>query len=137
MRRPISSKSHTCTEGMHVYAAGISGKVDAHYPGRSVHLPRATGSERNRDGWAEVSRRHSRSADRTEGRNVNDRKETGISEMRGDAEGRSEMTGAGTAGRGRNPREAGTGASSIPIRKVNSLQGSTNWMEAVVGRESI
>ena len=79
MRRPISSKSHTCTEDMYVYAAGISGKVDAHYPGRSVHLPRATGSERNRDGGVEVSRWHSRSADRTEGRNVSDRKEPGIS----------------------------------------------------------
>jgi hypothetical protein len=38
MRRPISSKSDTCTEGMGVYAAGISVKVDAHYPGRSVDL---------------------------------------------------------------------------------------------------
>ena len=27
MRRPISSKSETCTEGMDVYAAGISVKV--------------------------------------------------------------------------------------------------------------
>jgi hypothetical protein len=36
MRRPISSKSDTCTEGGVVYAAGISVKVGAHYPGRSV-----------------------------------------------------------------------------------------------------
>ncbi len=137
MRRPISSKSHTCPEGLYVYAAGISGKVEAHYPGRSVHRPRATGVERRREGWAEVSRRHRRSADRTEGRNVSDRKEPGISAMRGDAEGRSEMTGAGTAGRGRNPREAGICASSIPIRKENSLPESTQLMEAVVGRENI
>jgi len=75
MRRHISSKSHTCTEGMHVDAAGISGKVDAHYPGRSVDLPCATAVERGRDGSTEVSRGHSRSADRTEGRNVIDRKE--------------------------------------------------------------
>jgi hypothetical protein len=39
MRRPISSKSHTCTESMDVYAAGISVKVSASYPGRSVELP--------------------------------------------------------------------------------------------------
>ena len=39
MRRQISSKSDTCTEGMDVYAAGISVKVDVHYPGRSVDLP--------------------------------------------------------------------------------------------------
>jgi len=39
MRRQISSKSDTCTEGMVVDAAGISVKVDAHYPGRSVGLP--------------------------------------------------------------------------------------------------
>ncbi len=38
MRRPITSKSNTCTEGMDVYAAGISVKVGAHYPGRSVNL---------------------------------------------------------------------------------------------------
>ena len=70
MRRPISSKSNTCTEGMDVDAAGISVKVGAHYPGRSVDLPCATGVERWRDGSAEVSRGHSRSIDRTEGPNV-------------------------------------------------------------------
>ncbi|MGD8449250.1 MAG: hypothetical protein PVJ45_05550 [Desulfobacterales bacterium] len=42
MRRRISSKSDTCTESMVVYAAGISVKVGAHYPGRSVNLPCAT-----------------------------------------------------------------------------------------------
>ena len=36
MRGPIDSKSHTCTAGVSVNAAGISGKVGAHYPGRSV-----------------------------------------------------------------------------------------------------
>jgi len=36
MRGPINSKSSTCTEGAVVDAAGISGKVGAHYPGRSV-----------------------------------------------------------------------------------------------------
>jgi hypothetical protein len=36
MRWHISSKSSTCTEGVAVDAAGISGKVGAHYPGRSV-----------------------------------------------------------------------------------------------------
>ena len=47
------------------------------------------------------------------------------------------MTGAETVGRRRNLREAGTGASSIPIRKENSLQESTSLMEMVVGRENI
>ena len=60
MRRQISSKSGTCTEGLHVDGAGISGKVGAHYPGRSVNLLYATGAERCRDGLAEVSRWHSR-----------------------------------------------------------------------------
>jgi hypothetical protein len=50
MRRRISSKSDTCTEGMDVYAAGISVKVGAHYPGRSVCLPCAAVVERCRDG---------------------------------------------------------------------------------------
>jgi hypothetical protein len=58
MRRPISSKSNTCTDGMAVDAAGISVKVNAHYPGRSVDLPSATVAERRRNGSAEVSRGH-------------------------------------------------------------------------------
>lgn len=58
MRRRLSSKSDTCTEGMDVDAAGISVKVGAHYPGRSVDLPSATVAERRRDGSAEVSRGH-------------------------------------------------------------------------------
>jgi hypothetical protein len=39
MRRPISLKSDTCTESMDVDVAGISVKVGAQYPGRSVNLP--------------------------------------------------------------------------------------------------
>ena len=39
MRRQLSLKSDTCTEDMDVDAAGISVKVNAHYPGRSVDLP--------------------------------------------------------------------------------------------------
>ena len=35
MRRRISLKSDTYTKSMDVYAAGISVKVCAHYPGRS------------------------------------------------------------------------------------------------------
>ena len=38
MRRPISSKSDTCTESLCVNAADISVKVGAHYPGRSATL---------------------------------------------------------------------------------------------------
>jgi hypothetical protein len=38
MMRRISQKSDTCTERMDVYVAGISVKVSAHYPGRSVML---------------------------------------------------------------------------------------------------
>jgi hypothetical protein len=70
MRRPISSKSGTCPEGVSVYAAGISVKVGAHYPGRSDGLPRATGVERLWEGSSEVSRGRSRLADRAEGLNV-------------------------------------------------------------------
>jgi len=60
MRRPISSKSDTCTESMDVDAAGISVKVGVSYPGRSVNMPWATDTERCWDGLAEVSRGHSR-----------------------------------------------------------------------------
>jgi hypothetical protein len=70
MRRPISSKSKTCTERLHVDAAGISVKVRAQYPGRSVTLPCASGAERRCDGVTEVSRGHSSSDDQSEGPNV-------------------------------------------------------------------
>jgi hypothetical protein len=60
MRRHISSKSNNCPEGMAVYAAGISGKVSVHYPGRSVRPPSARNVERRFDGGAEVSRGHSK-----------------------------------------------------------------------------
>jgi hypothetical protein len=46
----------TTREGVAVDAAGIWDEGHAHYPGRSVNLPRATGVERRRDGLAEVSR---------------------------------------------------------------------------------
>jgi hypothetical protein len=55
---------------MDVNAAGISVKVGVHYPGRSVGLPRATGTVRCREGSIEVSRRRSRLADQVEGQNV-------------------------------------------------------------------
>ena len=38
MRRHKSSKSNICTEGVGVYAAGISVEVSVHYPGRSAAL---------------------------------------------------------------------------------------------------
>ena len=70
MRRLGDPKSYTCMESMDVYAAGINVKVDIPYPGRSARLPRATEVERLGDGCAEVSRRRSRSIDRTEGQNM-------------------------------------------------------------------
>jgi len=50
IRRLISSKSHTCTEGVYVYVTGISGKVNAHYPGRSAGLPKGY-HRREAVGW--------------------------------------------------------------------------------------
>ncbi len=70
MRSPISLKSNTCPEGVGVDATGIRVKVGAHYPGRSVRLPSATRVEKRGDERAEVSQRHSRSSDRTEGLNM-------------------------------------------------------------------
>ena len=75
MRSRISSKSYICTEGACVDAAGISVKVNASYPGRSVRLPCASVAERRREERAEVSRGHSRSCDRTEGPNLQRRQE--------------------------------------------------------------
>ena len=98
MRRQISLKSNTCTESMDVDAAGISVKVGAQYPGRSVNLPCATVAGRQSEGLAEVSRGHSRTSDRTEGPNVEHWEETLISMTAGDAEGRDEKS--ATNGRG-------------------------------------
>ena len=63
MRRPIDSKSDTCTESVDVDVPEISVKVNAQYPGRSVALPRATIAARRWEGAAEVSRGHSRRSD--------------------------------------------------------------------------
>jgi len=77
VRRHRSLKPDTCTESTDVYAAGISVKVGAHYPGRSVDLPlRATTTERWSDGSAEVSRGHIRPFDPAEGPNMNMEQET-------------------------------------------------------------
>ena len=76
MRSHRSLEPNTCTDSTDVYAAGISVKVGAHYPGRSVDLPCATTIERWSDGSAEVSRGHSRSVDPAEGPNVNMEQET-------------------------------------------------------------
>lgn len=73
MSRQRTVKSDTCTENGHVYAAGISVKAGAHYPGRSGMLSRqaTTRAERSMEDISEVSRGHnsphrSRMKDRTE-----------------------------------------------------------------------
>ena len=55
MRSHISLKSNTYTESLYVYTAGISGKVVAHYPGRSAVLLCATVAKKRQDETAEVS----------------------------------------------------------------------------------
>ena len=45
-------------EDVEVDAAGIWDEGHANYPGRSLHLPSATGIVRCWDEWGEVSRRH-------------------------------------------------------------------------------
>jgi len=59
IRKPRSLKSKTCPGGVAVYAAGISVKVGAHYPGRSLSMPLATGVVRHWEVFREVSRGHS------------------------------------------------------------------------------
>ena len=61
IRRPISSKSKSYTEGMVVDAAGISVKVYVHYPGRPANLSyRTTLAVMLMEELAGVSRGHSR-----------------------------------------------------------------------------
>jgi hypothetical protein len=55
----------TIQDGVSVDAAGIWDEGHANYPGRSVNLPCATGIERCRDGFSEVSRGHSSRPDQS------------------------------------------------------------------------
>ncbi len=57
--------------------------------------------------------------------------------MNGDADLRVEKLTTTSEGSGRNPREYGAGASSIPARKENSAHETTKLMEIVVGRENM
>jgi hypothetical protein len=75
MRRQISLKSDTCTESLGVDVAGISVKVGAHYPGRSVNLPGATGIVRWRGDWQKSADGIVGLLDPAEGRNMNYRQE--------------------------------------------------------------
>jgi len=104
IRRPISSKSGTCTARMNVYAAGISVKESAFYPGRSAGLPCATAAKRRRDEPAEVSRRHRSSTTTSEGLNLEARMVSGFMTATGDIGGEAEMIRAHAESIGRNPR---------------------------------
>ena len=55
MMRHKSQKSSTYTESMIVYVAGISVKVSAHYPGRSLILPLVLSSSRGDEMGSEKS----------------------------------------------------------------------------------
>ena len=55
MMRHKSQKSDTYPEGIIVYVAGISVKVSAHYPGRSLILPLVLSSSRGDEMGSEKS----------------------------------------------------------------------------------
>ena len=54
MRRQISSKPDTCTEGLYVNAAGISGKLSVSDPGRTHVVLNATGVVKRHEKSAEI-----------------------------------------------------------------------------------
>lgn len=63
-------KANPCTEVAGVYLADISGKVSAHYPGRSLAVPMELGRLQSRDeAVGEVSRGHSKAVRAAEGPN--------------------------------------------------------------------
>jgi hypothetical protein len=130
MRRLLSSKSESCTESLRVEATGINAKGGAHYPGRSVNLPCATGVARCREGLAEVSRRHSRPT--RPSRRPEPGLPTGaqISMTTETRTSRAEKRDAPVEGGGRNrPVDAG-GASRGTARRADSRRGTKNQMEA-------
>jgi len=79
VRRPIDSKPNTYPESIDVDVTDISGKVSAHYPGRSAlclhsssprRQERTKGTARFLDCSAEVSRGHSSCRKDNEGLNL-------------------------------------------------------------------
>ena len=70
VRRPISSKPGSCTERAHVDAAGISGEVGAHYPGRSVACLVLLPSRGGGMGWQKSAEGIVGLLERAEGLNV-------------------------------------------------------------------
>lgn len=141
MRRPISSKSGTCTEGAHVYAAGISGKVERITRGglpvcrwdiRRLPTPRGEGRDRQKSAEGIVG-----PSDRTKGPNT--LCETGARVLK-----RPNTQKAGhrspaplQKGKGRNPCANGAGAWGAEATKEHSSQEEPKLMEAVVGRENM
>jgi len=133
----MSLTPDTCTESADVYAAGISVKVGAHYPGRSVDPPCATAIERWPDGSAEVSRGHSRPFDPAEGPNMNREQETGLSMATQDTDRSAGMPNTTSDGSGRNPREYGAGVSVAAMSWDHFRSETTQLMDAVVERENM
>lgn len=138
MRSPLSLKSNTCTESMDVYVAGISGKDRAHYPGRSVGLPLATGVARRQDEPAEVSRGHSSPpATRDEGPNRMNRKESFAVRSGRKAEERAEMLPACAEGAGPNPVEQAHGVYVCPRAGGSPDPEAQALLEQIVARENM
>jgi len=91
-----------------VDAAGVWVEGHASYPGRSVHLPRATGIGRCWEGWSEVSRgRMSRINHSIKGRTRGVVRESRISMTKGEAEALAERSRAVPEGSDRKSREYG------------------------------
>jgi hypothetical protein len=104
VRRPISLKPDTYPESMDVDVTDISVKVSAHYPGRSAIPLKASAVERRRDGFAEVSRGHSKRRPRREGPNVSEVIHVLSFDGAGDAELKAAKLEPMTEGRRRNLR---------------------------------
>jgi len=104
MRRHLSLKSQTCTEGIYVYVAGISRKVSAHYPGRSLFLPKRLlssgddkmGTEKSAEVIVGGIDHHRRTESKFKGRNLNCIMEAVIGK-------RTEMFKSYNGSMGRNP----------------------------------
>jgi len=130
----VSLKPSTCPEGAAVYAAGISVKVSAHYPGRSADLPCATAAARRSEGSAEVSRGHSRPFDPAEGPNMDMEQEIRTSMANHDTDRSAGMPDPTTEGSGRNPREYVAGVSRAAMDWDHFRSKTTQLMNAVVER---
>ena len=123
---------------MCVYAAGISVKLGAHYPGRSHGMPIVLPSSRGGGMCCEKSAEAIVARVTTgEGPNFVLRAGAFVVRVTGDLEGRFGISGAFTVSTGRNLERGRKSESRHPLTRNNPVPEQAQLMERVVAREHV